>query len=465
MKKTFARLFLIVVAGMCLLAIASFGYYNIYLYRIVGQASYQGTSAAYGDKEYPQTKEYAEYRQEVLDHLLDFEAVYGLNPKDAGLSGQTEYVDSQAVASKGIVGKISDMIHTIEGKIEQFTNSEHILGKQSFVAAKRKVDHVVGLDMTNSLAGGQNDTRDVRDLVGKTEEGQLGWIQDDMDLTERIENMVDFGLRMKEADRDFVILENPNKYASIDGIRDYSEEKYKQLHQAYDCYELDWIDAGEEMHKLGMTDQEIFFDTDFHWRPTTGLVADQILSEYLNKKCGYQIDTSLFDTENYHTEIQVDGFLGFLGKKVTLEYTEPDDFPIIRPDFETKLTVFNSYDLSEKTGTVEETLFWKELLDVGSLYEGNKYEMYGLTDQGLITVRNHLVKDGKKILMIKESYANCMTPFLAPAVEQLDIIDLRAFTGSLQAYIEETNPDTIVMVYGLSCFEDDALVDHLFDFR
>jgi len=53
------------------------------------------------------------------------------------------------------------------------------------------------------------------------------------------------------------------------------------------------------------------------------------------------------------------------------------------------------------------------------------------------------------------------TSSFASTVENLDVIDLRAFKGSLQAYIKETKPDTIVMVYGIG----EVIGEGTYDFR
>lgn len=459
MKRIFAGVFLIIETIMLSFVIFSFVYSHFF------KEGYTGTSAFYGAEKYPIVEEYGTYRTHVLETLEKNGPALETDVEKTDNNSSNTNLTSRSDLENNLITVVSNKIRSIEGKIEKYTNSNNIIGKRLFVAAKKKFDKFAGLDMTSSQSGGQNDSMDVRDVIGITADGQLGWIQDDMDITERIENMIAFGLQMKEEGRKFVILENPNKYASIDGYTDYSMEKYEQIHSAAAAYGIDLIQAGEEMKKMGMTNQDIFFNTDFHWKPSAGIVADKILCEYLNKNTDYKIDTSLFDLDSYETEVQVDGFLGYLGKKVTLEYTDAEDFYIISPKYETDLTVWNSFDGSEKNGTIQDTLFWQEQLDVDSLYDGNKYEFYGYSDQALIQVHNNLVNDGRRMLVIKTSFANCMTPFLTSAVENLDIIDLRAFDGSVQHYINETNPDTIVLVYGLSSYEDDTLEGGLFDFR
>lgn len=401
------------------------------------------------------------------------EAVLSDPSAEVNQSASEEVVESQVY--KSIMGinepsgslfqRLSAMITAAETKIENYTNSQKILGKETFIETQKTLDLITGLDMTASLTMGENSDTDVRDVVAETEEQQLGWVQDDYDITESLENLVDFGLQMEAEGRNFVLMQNPNKYAETDAFRDYSAEKYQQIEDTWTEAGLRLVDLGEELKGMGLTEKNIFFDTDFHWKPQAGVLADGIAARYLNENFGYSINTELYSLDQYSVETETNGFLGHLGKKVSLSYTEPDDFPILYPGYETDYTVYNSYDGSQKTGSVDETLYWYERLDEDSLYDGNKYEFYGYSDQTLISIHNNRKSDGKHLLVLKESYANCMIPYLAADIEQVDVIDLRLFSGSIREYIRDTDPDTVLMLYGLSSYEADTIEEGLFDFR
>lgn len=110
------------------------------------------------------------------------------------------------------------------------------------------------------------------------------------------------------------------------------------------------------------------------------------------------------------------------------------------------------------------------MLDDSSLYEmdiynSSKFSYYGYANQALVSIHNNLIKDGHRILMLKASYANCMYPFLAACVGDIDVIDLRKFDGSIIDYISATNPDTILIVYDLSQYGKEEIKNSCFDFR
>ena len=53
----------------------------------------------------------------------------------------------------------------------------------------------------------------------------------------------------------------------------------------------------------------------------------------------------------------------------------------------------------------------------------------------------------KDLLILKNSFANVVSPFLALETENVSIIDLRYFNGSLKAYIKEYDPDLVMILY------------------
>jgi hypothetical protein len=101
-------------------------------------------------------------------------------------------------------------------------------------------------------------------------------------------------------------------------------------------------------------------------------------------------------------------------------------------------------------------------------YNKNPYGGCNYGDQPLIQIENQLAVDEHKILIIKDSFSDCMISCLALAEENVDSIDLRHFTGSLKAYIEESNPDIVIVMYNASAVGGD--IDYStntdkFDFR
>ncbi len=162
----------------------------------------------------------------------------------------------------------------------------------------------------------------------------------------------------------------------------------------------------------------------------------------------------MFDIDNYDIQYNTIPFIGTLGRKVTTVYTEPELMPLLMPKYETDLEVFVSELNSTKTGTIEETLFDYDKLQRSRKYLQRQYRFYGYGDQALIEIHNNNLNDGKRVLVVKESYADCMVPYLSNLAENISVIDPRHFDGSVVSYIEKNDPDAVIFVYSAGTFVD-----------
>ena len=59
-------------------------------------------------------------------------------------------------------------------------------------------------------------------------------------------------------------------------------------------------------------------------------------------------------------------------------------------------------------------------------------------------------EDGKKVLVIKDSYAHCFVPFMAENCSQIDMVDLRYYLNNVSALTEHNSYDEVLILYGIS---------------
>ena len=79
-------------------------------------------------------------------------------------------------------------------------------------------------------------------------------------------------------------------------------------------------------------------------------------------------------------------------------------------------------------------------------YEKEDYTFFLGGDQPLIEITNNLIDDGKTIIVIKDSYANALVPWLVNNYKQVILIDPRSFEGSLNEEIERYEADELAVV-------------------
>ena len=98
----------------------------------------------------------------------------------------------------------------------------------------------------------------------------------------------------------------------------------------------------------------------------------------------------------------------------------------------------------ETNGQTRSGLYWESYLS-----EKDKYSTYLGGNHNLDVIRNPKAKSSKKLLVLRDSYFNSMTPFLADQFSEIDAVDLRHYTGDLSQYIRENGITEIAAVYSI----------------
>ena len=117
------------------------------------------------------------------------------------------------------------------------------------------------------------------------------------------------------------------------------------------------------------------------------------------------------------------------------------------------MTEEQPYKNEQRSGSFENSVMYQGNLEKG-YYNKNTYAAYSGGDFHLQIMRNNMLKAGKKILLIRDSYACAVAPFLALQTSELDVCDMREadfVSGErldLRTYIESTKPDYVIVLYG-----------------
>ncbi len=212
------------------------------------------------------------------------------------------------------------------------------------------------------------------------------------------------------------------------------------------------LDLSEALKDSGIREEDVFFHTDNHWKPYCGFVAAAAICGELSSRYGFSYDRKAADIGNYRIENYPDWFLGSSGKKVGTYFTwyGADDFELITPAFETSLEERVPLEDRVREGSFEETV-----LDLHNMkkdyYHADPYAVYSGGNYSLQIFRNRLNPDGKKVLMIRDSFACPVAPFLALQTGELHLSDMRTFAGqkiNAETYIREIHPDYVLVLYG-----------------
>ena len=225
------------------------------------------------------------------------------------------------------------------------------------------------------------------------------------------------------------------------------------------------LNIAEKLKEQGKSMEDAYYITDHHWKAETGFWATGLICEELKQNAGFTYDENFMSLENYDVKTYEDWFLGSQGKKVGRYFTSLgfDDFTLITPKFKTDLSV--TYRGENRKGEFKESVLNLNHLNTKDHYNKNCYATYSDGDFPEQIIENNLsTDDGKKILVIRDSAACCVTPYLSLAAKTTRIIDIRnmhcgqkGYVESVYNYIEEFKPDYVIVIYmGLNIGERNA---------
>jgi len=98
---------------------------------------------------------------------------------------------------------------------------------------------------------------------------------------------------------------------------------------------------------------------------------------------------------------------------------------------------------------VRQLLFDQRTWQRGLFYLGCRgYQSFRGLDYPLMTITSD-VGNGRRVLVIKDSYGNAFIPYLAAHYERIWVVDYRYYAGSVQRLIEAEAIDTVIFVHNL----------------
>lgn len=231
-------------------------------------------------------------------------------------------------------------------------------------------------------------------------------------------------------------LKMPYKYLTVD-------QSITELPDLLSDKGMSAINMMNSIQNSDIDHYSLFYKTDHHWNVYGGFYAAQLLIDEL----GYETDEQIKNISSYTAKNTESCFLGSLGRRVGPIYGGLDDFAVLYPQFETSFTV-TTYD-EVRSGDFANSVIFKEHLPQE---DGNistvAYGAFLGGDFGLQTVKNNMCNNGKKVLLVRDSYGGAVSPYLALACEELHIIDMRHYDGlPIAEYAAQADIDDVVIMY------------------
>ena len=194
---------------------------------------------------------------------------------------------------------------------------------------------------------------------------------------------------------------------------------------------------------------DAFFKYDQHWQPRTAFWAYGKLADMFHRDFGLKLDKRSLDFDNYNVDTYESWFLGSQGKKTGIIYSGIEDFDVIYPKFDTNITLKVPIHDETRKGSFYDVMFKQAHLKK-DYYNVNTYASYIGGDYPLCIMKNEDAVNDKRILILKDSFTVAIQPYFSFLFKEVDVIDLRGFTGqnkTTREYIEELDPDIVMVFY------------------
>lgn len=175
-------------------------------------------------------------------------------------------------------------------------------------------------------------------------------------------------------------------------------------------------------------DNQLYYYTDHHWTCDGAYIA-------YTKYCE-QLGIQAKSKEYFEIEKVSDSFYGTIYSKLLDPATKADSIYISKniPKIEV------SCEEKEKS----ESIYNYEFLD-----KKDKYAVFLGGNYSKVEIKTN-VKNGKQLLIIKDSFANSFVPFLLEDFEKIVMIDLRYFNSNIDDVITQNNINNILYLYETS---------------
>lgn len=190
-------------------------------------------------------------------------------------------------------------------------------------------------------------------------------------------------------------------------------------------------------------DEYIYYRTDHHWTTKGAFFAYKSTAGKMGLKC----------YEDYDVEKKADDYRGTFYSKCLYDGIKPDRIDIYKPKNNIK-----AINVIINDGIKEELV--KDIYFPDFLKTNDKYCLFLGRNRALTEIKTN-AGTGRKLLLIKDSYANCFVPFMMQNYSEIAVVDLRYVKTALTDFVDPNNFDHTLFLYNASTFSVDKNIKNI----
>ncbi len=221
-------------------------------------------------------------------------------------------------------------------------------------------------------------------------------------------------------------------YAGLLSQKDFIDSCYSMLDKVTPIDALSYLSE----HK----NEYIYYRTDHHWTSLGAYYAYCAAAKTL----GY----GAYGLNSFNIETVSTDFRGTLYSK-TLDSRVPADtmeyFTLANGEPKVHMTCIDGTKVTEY-----DSLYVREYLDVK-----DKYSSFTGSNVPIVHIETD-VDNGKSLLVIKDSYAHSLVPFLSKHYSKITMVDMRYINTSLNNFINVNDYDQVLFMQNVITFTEDS---------
>lgn len=323
----------------------------------------------------------------------------------------------------------------LDGKFMKDTESylsDQFFGRDSFVKTRTNIDIFLGKKEINDVYIGkrhflfEKPAAYDEERVGKTLEAVN-------ELTEEMSGIHSYMAIAPDASE---VLDNlMPRNAPTQNQTEQIETIYSQLPNLQPIDLCAPLKAAEEQTSL-------YYRTDHHWTASAAHIAfEQIAAAMALDTTGYTY-TDMAVTNTFQGTLASSS--GVFSAKDTIYITVPE------PEVATLVSYVQE---KEKTAS---------MFDSSKLEEKSKYDVFFGGNYAQINIETDSASE-RTLLIVKDSYANCVVPMLTPYFKNIIMVDPRYYMEDIRATIEKEGVTDILWLYNANTFLNDTSIAERFE--
>lgn len=205
---------------------------------------------------------------------------------------------------------------------------------------------------------------------------------------------------------------------------------------------VEWIDVSTELNKHKT--EKIYYKTDHHWTTLGAFYAFQAAAPSL----GIEGDLS----GKYVSYAVSDSFNGMLASKSGVNLGEKEQIDIYVPTEEDTDLIVDYVDEGKRSTS---------LYDSSKLKEKDQYTVFLGGNSSLLDIRT-VSTSTKRLLLVKDSFANSFIPFLTPYYREIVVVDPRCYSGTINDLMDSYRISEVLFLYSGNTFFKDNNISGVF---